>query len=161
MTYSTNSVRTAPNTSPIFVRTPIIGYARLAGQVVNRDPGTSVPVPLFNANSSGSFIESIEVIPLGANIQTVLRVYLLHAAVSSSWLLIDELSLPAVAAAPPDNIISGYPLIVELPRVMFPASPNPATPNRGLRLPADASLAVALGTAVSSGYNVIAYGGDY
>lgn len=159
MTYST--VRASPNTSPIFVKYPIVGYARLAGQVVNRDPGVSNPVLLLASNDKGSFIESIEVNPLGVNIQTVLRLYLLHPVISSSWLLVDELLLPAVTTAPADNVITGYPLSVVLPPVLFPASSQPGTPNRGLRLPANSQLAVALGTAVASGYNVIAYGGDY
>lgn len=159
MTYS--AVRAAPNTSPIFVKYPTIGYARLAGQVINRDPATSNPVSLYNANDKGSFIESIEVNPLGVNIQTVVRLFLLHPIVSSSWLLIDELLLPAVTTAPADGIIANYPINFTLPPVLFPASSQPGTPNRGLRLPASSQLAVGLGTAVATGYNIIAYGGDY
>lgn len=153
-------LRQSPNISPIFVRYPAIAHCRLTNQVCNRDPGTTVPELLYSAGTAGSFVEAIQVTALGANIQSVLRLYYSLPFVAGYHLL-SETPLPAVTVTPSDNAIASYPVLVKLPKVLFPASPNPSIPNEGLRLPQGAELRCALGSAIASGINVTAFAGEY
>lgn len=162
MTYGTTNgtIKASANISPIFIRTPVIATVKLQGQIANRDTGTATPELLYAAGSAGGFIETIEIYPLGANVKTVLRLYYTLPYLAG-YQLFREVTLPAVAAAPTDDVITGYPIKVSLPKVLFPASPNPAVPNEGLRVPSGCEIRCALGVAIASGVIVTATGGDY
>lgn len=160
MTYSSAPINASPNTQPIFIKRPILESVKLVGQVVGREPGTATPVQLYTGGPAGGLIESIEVIALGANVQTVLRLFY-RLPLGDGYQLFRETSLPAVSAAPTDNVITGYPVRVALPKIMFPASPNPATPNDGLRVPSGVEIAIALGVPIVSGVIVSCYGGEF
>ncbi len=92
--------------------------------------------------------------------QSVLRLYY-SLPLGNGYQLFRETLLPAVAAVSNDNIIANYPIRIALPKIMFPASPNPATPNDGLRVPNGVEIAAALGTAIASGVIVSCYGGEF
>ncbi len=160
MTYSSAAINAPPNTSPIFIKRPILESIQLQTEVVGRVPGVAIPIQLYSAGGAGGLIETIEVVALGANVQTVLRLYY-SLPLGSGFKLFRETLLPAVATVSNDNIITGYPVRVALPKIMFPASPNPATPNDGLRVPNGVEIAAALGTAIASGIIVSCFGGEF
>jgi len=149
------------NVQPVFIKDPLIWQVTLKDQVVNRSPGSAVPVLLGTAGDDGSLIETIQVYPLGDNVATVARFFYQLQGTTGYTLLPFELSLTATSSTGNTTAISGYPLEVVLPKILFPASPTPGTPNRGLRLPAGTQLYTALGTAVATGVIVSCYGGDY
>ncbi|MBW4674672.1 MAG: hypothetical protein KME52_11780 [Desmonostoc geniculatum HA4340-LM1] len=150
----------ATNTQPSFIKSPLLWMVTLTNEVVNRSPGAAVPVLLGISGASGSLIESIQAYPLGDVVASPLRIFL-KASTSSNYVLLTETSLSAVSGSGNTAAIANYPIEVQLPRILSPASQTPATPNRGLRLPANYALYVALGTAVTSGVIVTATGGDY
>lgn len=159
MTYS-NTPAPSANVSPIFIRRPLIASLRLQEQITNRETGTATPDLLLAGGASGSLIESIEVYPLGVNIKTVLRLYYTQPP-TPGFILLREVTLPAVAAAPTNDVITGYPIKVSLPKILAPASPDPTKPNDGLRIPAGVEIRAALGVAIASGVIVTCFGGDY
>ncbi len=148
----------ATNTQPSFIKSPLLWMVTLTNEVVNRSPGAAVPVLLGAAGVSGSLIESIQVYPLGDITASPLRIFL--KTPTPNYVLLAETSLTAVSGSGNTSAIAGYPIEVQLPRILSPASQTPATPNRGLRLPAGYALYAALGTAVA-GVIVAATGGDY
>lgn len=159
MTY-TSSIPVSPNVSPIFIKRPLIASARLKTEVIPRDPGTIIPVTLYTAVGAGAFIESLQIMSLGANIKSVLRVYY-KLPLSSTYDLFTERTIPAIATAAADEKLQDNPLTVDLPKVLFPASPNPQVPNGGLRIPPGVEIAVGLGVAIASGVVVTIFGGEY
>jgi hypothetical protein len=149
----------ATNTQPSFIKSPLLWMVTLTNEVVNRSPGSAVPKPLLTAGTFGSLIESIQVYPLGDIVASPLRIFL-KPANSTDYILLAETSLTAVSGSGNTSAIANYPIEVQLPRILSPASLTPATPNRGLRLPTDYALYAALGTA-TAGVIVTATGGDY
>lgn len=159
MTYS-NTPAPSANVSPIFIRKPLIASVLLKEQIALRLPINQLPVTLCSGGSAGSFIETIEVMALGNNIKSVLRLYY-KLPLETQYRLFTEHTLPAVANASETDALADYPRGVDLPKVLFPASPDPTKPNGGLRLPAGCEIAVALGIAVAEGVVVTVFGGDY
>lgn len=149
----------ATNTQPSFIKSPLLWTVTLTNEVVNRSPGSAVPALLGTAGASGALIESIQVYPLGDIVASPLRIFL-KVFNSTNYILLLETSLTAVSGSGNTAAIADYPIEVQLPRILSPASQTPATPNRGLRLPADYALYAALGTA-TAGVIVTATGGDY
>ncbi|ABA24670.1 hypothetical protein Ava_D0005 [Trichormus variabilis ATCC 29413] len=147
------------NTQPIFIKNPIIWTVTLTNEVVNRSPGAAVPKLLGTAGTNGTLIEAIQAYPLGDIVASPLRIFL-KAPSSSDYVLLAETSLTSVSGSGNTTAIANYPIEVTLPRILFPASQTPATPNRGLRLPTGYALYAALGTA-TAGVIVTATGGDY
>ncbi len=150
----------AVNTQPNFIKSSLLWLIVLTNEVVNRSPGAAVPKLLGVAGSNGSLIESIQVYPLGDIAASSLRIFLKASNSTDYNLLPVETTLTAVSGSGNASAIAGYPIEVQLPRILSPASLTPATPNRGLRLPPDYALYAALGTA-TAGVIVTATGGDY
>ncbi len=150
----------ATNTQPSFIKSPLLWMVTLTNEVVNRSPGAAVPVLLGTAGASGSLIESIQAYPLGDNTASPLRIFL-KPSTNSNYILLAETSLTTVSGSGNTSAIANYPIEIQLPRILSPASQTPATPNRGLRLPAGYALYAALGTAVAAGAIVTVTGGDY
>jgi hypothetical protein len=148
----------AASTQPIFIKSPLLWTVTLTNEVVNRSPGSAVPKLLGTAGTLGSLIESIQVYPLGDIVASPLRIFL--KAPNTDYILLTETSLTAVSGSGNTSAIANYPIEVQLPKILSPASLTPATPNRGLRLPADYALYAALGTA-TAGVIVTATGGHY
>jgi hypothetical protein len=115
----------------------------------------------------GLLKETIQVMPLGVNIKSVLRFYWndLNITQGKYWLF-HEVGLPAVTAAPTDDILTTsptgtYPLSIPLPKILSPASPDTDKPNQALRVPGGIEIRVGLGVAVAAGFTITAMGGDY
>jgi hypothetical protein len=154
-------VRANPSPSPVFIRQPVLNVVKLTNQIVDRVPsGTTNPIPLYAAGDNGGLVEAIEVYALGVNVKSVLRLYVAGID-SDEYYLLRELVLPVVTTAPADDIITGYPIRLDLFKILFPASSDPAKPNTGARVPPGFELAVALGAAIAAGVNVVLTGGDY
>lgn len=141
----------AANTLPIFPLTPIAWRDKLTNQVTPRDITTQVPIEFGIAGKNGTLIHNIFVQHLGANVATVLRLY--HKGeTDTSYFLLGELTLPAISSAVET---AGLDVIkFSLPDIL-PAG------NKGLHLAPNASLYLGLGTAIASGINVWAIGGNY
>jgi hypothetical protein len=162
----------APSTQPAFIkRVGIINSVRLTNQVVARDGTGGVPVviydPTIHGDGNGALVESIQVMPVGVNAASVLFLFFSLATITPvRWDFWQELTLPAVTAAPAAAALTSgasppYPLLVQLPPLLSPASPT-TTPNRGLRLNGSGVIwAVALGSAVAAGVNVTLFGGEH
>ncbi|MFN6460853.1 MAG: hypothetical protein RMZ41_003270 [Nostoc sp. DedVER02] len=147
------------NTQPNFIKSAILWTVTLTNEVVNRSPGAAVPKLLGTSGASGALIECIEICPLGDIVASPLRIFLKPPG-STEYIFRSETSLTSVSGSNNTTAIAGYPIEVQLPRILSPASQTPATPNRGLRLPAGYALYAALGTA-NAGVIVTATGGDY
>lgn len=148
------------NTKPVLIKDPILWTANLTNQVVNRSPGSSVPILLGTAGANGSLIESVSAFALGDNVASTLRVFLKTTS-NSNYTPILEKSLTAVSGSGNTASITGYPIEMDLVKVLTPIATDASTPHKALRLPAGYSLYVALGTAIASGIIIVATGGDY
>lgn len=160
----------APNVQPTFIkRNGIISSVRLTNQTTARDGTGGAPVTIYDpsitGDGNGAICEAIQIMPVGINVASVLFLFFQLATVTPvRWDLWQEIALPAVTAVPNNAVMTAggsYPLSVVLPPILFPASSNPATPNRGLRLnPSDVIWGVSLGTAIAAGVNVTMFGGE-
>lgn len=141
------------NTQPRYPEDVIHWRKKLISEVVPRVPTTQTPLKIGTAGDNGSIIHSIEVVHLGNNIATVVRVFS-QPATQTSYDLELELTLPAVTTASEvaalDRVVFNLPLIL-------PANGS----NKALHLEAGESLYVALGTAIASGIFVYVRGGHY
>lgn len=163
-------VAIAPNTQPTFIkRVGILNSVRLTNQTCLRDGTGGTPVTIYDpsiqGDGNGAICETIQIMPVGINVASVLYLFFQLATITPTrWDFFNEITLPAVTAIPnnaPLTAGGSYPLSVPLPAILFPASQNPSTPNRGLRLNAEGVVwGVALGTAIAAGVNVTMFGGE-
>ena len=163
-------VAIAPNTQPTFIkRVGILNSVRLTNQTCLRDGTGGTPVTIYDpsiqGDGNGAICEAIQIQPVGVNVASVLYLFFQLASVTPArWDFFQELALPAVTAIPNNAPLTAggtYPLSVTLPIILFPASQNPSTPNRGLRLNAEGVVwGAALGTAIAAGVNVTMFGGE-
>jgi len=161
----------APNTQPPFIkRVGILNSVRLTNQTCLRDGTGGTPVsiydPAINGDGNGAVCETIQIMPVGINVASVLYLFFQLATVTPArWDFFQEIALPAVTATPNNAVLTAagsYPLSVPLPTVLYPASQTPSTPNRALRLNAEGVIwGVALGTAIAAGVNVTLFGGEF
>lgn len=141
----------AANTQPIFPLIPINARAILKGQITPREITTQTPVSLLTMGKNGGLIHSIFIQPLGNNVASTLRLY--HKGESDTgYSLLSEVTLAAITAASETAALD--PIKFVLPDIL----PNS---NKGLHLAAGASLFVGLGTAIASGVQVYAIGGEF
>lgn len=133
------------NTRPIFPLTPNIAFSRLTAANTATD-GTGTVVTIFTAGAEGARVDKVVVVPGGANVATVLRLFINNGAAPTT---------------PANNV-----LFKEIP---LPVTSASATRENGptfeipldLSLPAGWRLNVVIGTAVSAGWHVTAVGGNY
>lgn len=142
--------------TPLFVGTINTGSVELTDQVVSRDGGTGTPLTLFTAGTAGSLIHSIQVYPENTISANVLRVFLSFVGSTINH-LIAEKTLTAVASAPADSSLTGYPINVDLPPYLLPALASQSA----LEIPASAVISVGLGTTSANTIRVTAFGGNY
>jgi hypothetical protein len=141
----------AANKEPIFPATPNISWGTISAANTAKD-GSGTVVTVFTAGLNGSRVDAIKVRPLGANVATVLRIFVNNGNSNSTPtnnILFHEVTIPAVASvsevsAQPDTAIrfDG----VSLPQLVL--EPN-------------YKLNVTIGTAVAAGLAISAIGGDY
>ncbi len=139
----------AANTQPIFPPVPFNWKANLKSQIIPREIGSQVPNAWHGRQKSDALIPTIFVQHLGANTATVVRLY--HSD-GTGYALLSELTLPAITTATEGAAID--PVKFVLPDML-------PTGNTGLHLAPAASLSVGLGTAIASGIQVWALGGNY
>jgi hypothetical protein len=160
----------ANNTAQIFTLHPKINWCTLTAANTALDgtgtldaAGTATSTTshlgtLFTATSTSgidSRIDRIRCQPLGTNVATVLRIFVNNGstnATAANNTLIAEVTLAATTANAAVAILSSP---VELP---IAADLNALFPNG---LPNGYKLMATLGTAVSAGWQITAFGGDY
>jgi hypothetical protein len=133
------------NTSPIFALTPNIGFAPNITAANTARDGTGTVDLVYTAGANGSYLQKIRCRALGANVQTVLRVFLNNGStptVATNNVLFEEMTL-AITSATETSAQTIQEVIV-----------NTA-------LPAGWRVYVTLGTAVAAGVAVSGIGGDY
>lgn len=141
----------APNTTPIYPRTPIRWRVKLAMEVVPREVTTQTPILLGTAGSNGSIIHSVDVHHLGDNVATAIRLWTQQSD-EDGYFLDNELSLTAISGS--TNAAAIAPVLFTLPAIL-------PSGNTGFHLTSGESLYCGLGTAIASGVIVIVRGGDY
>ena len=133
------------NTTPIVPATPEIQWGTISAANTAKD-GTGTVVTVFTADATnGSYVASIAVRALGTNVASVLRVFVNNGSANSTAAnnsLVYEHSLPATT-------------LTEVAATAHNEIPIARA------LPAGYKLNVTLGTAVSAGYQVTAFGGDF
>lgn len=133
------------NTQPVFPLTPLVGFTSLstANNVYN---GTGTVGTVFTAGSNGGRADFVRCRPLGTNVASVLRVFVNNGstnATATNNSLVAEVALPATTASAAAE--TGTEITLPL----------------GMTLPAGYKLNVVIGTAVSAGWQVTCFGGDY
>ena len=136
----------AANTSPIFSRTQKAQWANGITAANTAKDGTGTVDTVFTADATnGSYLQKLIIRPRGANVASVLRVFLNNGstnATAANNALIAEQALAATTNSETTSI-AGYELPLNLP------------------IPPGYKINVTLGTAVSGGYAVTGIGGDY
>lgn len=134
------------NTSPIFSKVARVEWAGGITAANTAKDGTGTVETVFTADATnGSYLQKLGVRPRGANVASVLRVFLNNGgsnATAANNVLIAELSLPATTLSEV-AALSGNELALNIP------------------VPPGYRVNVALGTAVAGGYAVTGFGGDY
>lgn len=141
----------AANNLPIFPHKPVNYRCKLTNHITPRDITTQVPVQLGTAGQHGTLITSMFVRHLGNNTATVLRIYHKNEF-ETGYSLLFEATLPAIVTGSDTAAVDG--VLITLPD-MLPAG------SKGLHLAPGASLYAGLGTAIASGVQVYAIGGEY
>ena len=134
------------NTSPIFSRVARVEWVNAITAANTAKDGTGTVETVFTSDASnGSYLQKLIVRPRGANVASVLRVFLNNGASNATAdnnVLIAEVSLPATALSEV-AALSGNELPLNIP------------------VPPGYRVQVTLGTAVAGGYAVTGFGGDY
>lgn len=137
----------AANTAPIFPRTPQVERAQpvlAANTTTDLTSGTIYQV--FEADATeGSRVDYLQIMALGTNVATVLRVWINNGATTATAannVMYKNITLPATT-------------------VSQTAQLTEQQVNLDLSLPPGYKLYVTLGTAVAAGYGVTAVGGKY
>lgn len=144
------------NTTPIFPLTPKVSWGKVTTANTNYD-GTGTAgqkAVVFTAGSNGARIDQIRARALGTNITTALRIFVNNGSddtVATNNTLVHEATVSATTAsqvaALADNLLT----------VTVGADTVPAV----LYLPAGYKIIASVGTTITAGLQVTAYGGDY
>lgn len=135
----------AANQKPIFPSAPKAQITTKLTTANTAKDGTGTVVTLGTAGANGAFVGTIEALPLGTNVASVLRVFLNNGstnATATNNSLKEEISLPATTI----NEAAGQTKIV-------------ITCNYAI--PAGYVLNATIGTTVAAGWQVTALMGDY
>lgn len=148
----------SPNTQPIFIRTPTIYSIVLSTELGETSPtSTLTPKTFVIGADPATAIESVEIIHTGSANPTRLNLYLYSSSgTQGQSRLVSQTQLFAVTGAQQYT-----PILVQLPKTLSPASPNPAVPNQLLRIPEGWELRAALSEAIANPVIVTAFGGSY
>lgn len=139
----------APNTQPVFIKTPFLWSTRLTNQVAPSLITTQTPVLLGTSGINGGIIESIYGVQYTGAGTGTLHIY------GRDDDLVYRLLIPPVS-------LSTNPTKVTLPDVISPAKTGVAGNYTALRLPPEYSIYVAvLATITGDGWEIHAVGGDY
>lgn len=137
----------AANTAPIFPRTPQVEWAQpvlAANTTTDLTSGTIYQVFAADA-TEGSRVDYLQIMALGTNVATVLRVWINNGATTATAannVMHKNITLPATTLSQTAQLTEQQ-------------------VNLDLSLPPGYKLYVTLGTAVAAGYGVTAVGGKY
>ena len=137
----------AANTAPIFPRTPQVEWAQpvlAANTTTDLTSGTIYQVFAADA-TEGSRVDYLQIMALGTNVATVLRVWINNGATTATAannVMYKNITLPATTLSQTAQLTEQQ-------------------VNLDLSLPPGYKLYVTLGTAVAAGYGITAVGGKY
>lgn len=126
------------NTDRIEVTNGNIGRCTLTAANTNLD-GTGTLITCFTAGANGSRLHRIVIVPIGANVATLLRLFTSDGANARLW---KEIELPVTQASNTAKQSSEEILVEE-------------------NFPTGWSVQACLATAVSSGWQLTSFGGNY
>lgn len=143
----------AANTSPIFIRTPNIQWAKLdyappssSSHIASGSLGTEIKV-VYSASLNGSRIDELRILSLGTNPATVVRLFINNGQdnnIITNNVLIDEITIAST------TITEGI------------ATPvNHIVYTNGLNLAPSYRLLALTSVSQSHGLHISAFGGDY
>lgn len=141
----------SPNTQPIYPKDILHWRKTLIAQVTPRVITTETPVLLGTVGVNGAIIHNIQVVPLGDNVATVVRLYTQLEAETTYTL---ELETTIALVTGSGNVTALDPTSATLPGIL-------PSPQLGMHLAPGCKLYCALGTAVAAGLVLIVRGGDY
>lgn len=136
----------AGNTNPLFGLTPNVAWGIIDTANTAKD-GTGTIVTIFTSGSNGSRVEKIRYKAKGTNVATALRIFVNNGstnATAGNNTLAREETVAATTLSEVAALTNG--------EIDFP---------EGLVLPAGYKLNITIGTSVSAGLHVSAYGGDF
>lgn len=134
------------NTSPIFPLTPNVAWGVIDTANTAKD-GTGTVVTIFTAGANGARVDRLRYKAKGTNVATVLRVFANNGSTNGTAgnnSLIREETIAATTLSEVAALANG--------EIAF---------TDGLVLPAGYKLNTTIGTSISAGLHVSAYGGDY
>jgi hypothetical protein len=135
----------AANTAPIFSKLADVQMSAIFSAANTAKDGTGTVNLLFTAGADGGFIDRLVIMPLGTNVDTVLRVFLNNGAdptVATNNSMIKQQTMPATTNSE----------VASLQEAEIPM---------GFPIPAGYRLYATLGTAVAAGFIVTTIGGKY
>jgi len=143
----------AANTSPIFPLTPKVSWGTVttadATASKNHDGTSSGAVLIFTAGANGARVDEISFLPLGTNIDSVLRIFINNGSDQTSAAN-NSLYRESTASASTIAEITG-----NTTKKVLEADES------ALVLPAGYRLYAVVGTTVAAGLQVTVIGGDY
>lgn len=136
----------AANTSPIFGLTPVVSWGTVSTANTAKD-GTGTVVTIFTAGADGARVDKIRYKAMGTNVATVLRIFVNNGSANSTATnntMIREATIAATTLSEVAELVNG--------EIDFP---------EGLILPNGYKLNITIGTSISAGLHVSAYGGSF
>lgn len=127
----------AANTNPIFPLVPKCAGVTLTTAATEKDGSTATSLLVAGAN--GTRLDKIVAKPIGTNVATVLRLFVTGTGMNTCVM---EQSIAASTASEEESLAE----YILVPDIVIPSG---------------ATLKAAIGTAVSGGIQVTAFGGDY
>lgn len=128
------------NTDPVFPQTPHIEFGKVINSYNEYVGDKDLLTKIYTTANNGSFISKIRLMPLGTNVSTVVRIFILDK--NNNFSLIHEELVPALTISA--TVASQH---IDI---------NIDTP-----FEADISFWAATSVSLSSGINVICMGEDY
>ncbi len=133
------------NTTPIFIAAPRCSFVTTGVNANTALDGTGTVATLFTAGANGSKVEDIIMQHLGTNIATVVRIFINNGSTNATAINNSLIHEETMAANTLDQDTASVP-------VYYRAN---------LVLPAGYKINVTIGTAIASGIQVTAQGGDF
>lgn len=134
------------NTAPIFADTPNVEWATvLTTANTTKDLTSGTNALIFTAGADGAFVNFIVGQPHGTNVASLARVFINNGGstgTAANNTYYGQIGLPAITNSE----------TAEVPSVVFPMN---------IAIPAGHTIYVTLATAVASGWQFTAVGGDY
>lgn len=143
----------AANVQPIYPKSPNVSWATISAANTAKDGSGTVQTG-FTAGLNGSRVDTIKIKPLGANVQTVLRLFINNGSTNSTPAnntLFKEILLPATTLTETDAMTTSAASTIQFDGVNHEL----------LALPAGYKINAVLGTAVAAGYQITVIGGDF